>query len=216
MYSRQTKKLTPEQQAYSFINRTFVFKRGKKGGDPVPVVLPVEGKQKVKLVTEKEEEPILFNGPGEDQGEHKAFSNMAEYPIQIESITYPTVEHYFQWQKAHEFDKEMEEKILKTPSAKAVKALGKKVKNFVKELWDDKRDELMARGVKAKFVQHPELQKRLMETADKKIGFANARDTYWSIGTSVDTEKSKTPSKWKGQNKLGKILMMLREEFKGS
>ena len=216
LYSRQTKKLTPEQQAYSFINRTFVFKRGKKGGDPVPVVLPVEGKQKVKLVTEKEEEPILFNGPGEDQGEHKAFSNMAEYPIQIESITYPTVEHYFQWQKAHEFDKEMEEKILKTPSAKAVKALGKKVKNFVKELWDDKRDELMARGVKAKFVQHPELQKRLMETADKKIGFANARDTYWSIGTSVDTEKSKTPSKWKGQNKLGKILMMLREEFKGS
>ena len=70
------------------------------------------------------------------------------------------------------------------------------------------------RGVKAKFVQHPELQKQLLETGERQIGEADARDSFWSIGTSENTEKSADPSKWKGQNRLGKILMALRDEFK--
>jgi predicted NAD-dependent protein-ADP-ribosyltransferase YbiA (DUF1768 family) len=52
-----------------------------------------------------------------------------------------------------------------------------------------------------------------METGDKLIGEANARDSYWGIGTSIESDKSKVPSKWRGQNKLGKILMNLRSEF---
>jgi ribA/ribD-fused uncharacterized protein len=71
----------------------------------------------------------------------------------------------------------------------------------------------MMRGVKAKFVQHPELQKQLQETGKREIGFADARNSFWGIGTSENTEKSADPSKWKGQNRLGKILMALREEF---
>jgi len=42
------------------------------------------------------------------------------------------------------------------------------------------------------------------------LGYANARDKYWSIGTSEDTDKAKKPEKWPGQNKLGKLLMELR------
>jgi len=103
---------------------------------------------------------------------------------------------------------------MKTPSAKAVKALGKKVRNFIKELWDSKRIEIMARGIRAKFVQHPELQKQLIDTGTKQIGEADARDSFWGIGTSSSTELSKDPLKWKGQNQLGKILMSLRNEFK--
>ena len=103
---------------------------------------------------------------------------------------------------------------METPSAKAVKALGKKVKNFIKEKWAIDRIDIMKRGVRAKFVQHPELQKQLLETDKKQIGDADARDLFWGIGTSESTEKSKFPEKWKGQNQLGKILMSLREEFK--
>lgn len=72
----------------------------------------------------------------------------------------------------------------------------------------------MAKGVRAKFVQHPELRTQLLGTDDKIIGFADARDVYWGIGTSMTTEKVKFPSKWRGQNKLGKLLMSLRDEFK--
>ena len=159
----------------------------------------------------------MFSQPGEDKGEFRTFSNQAEYPIQINDVRYPTVEHYFQAMKAKEFgDDEIYQKILKTPSGKAVKALGKKVKNFIKESWDDKRLEIMMRGVKAKFVQHPELQKQLLGTGDKKIGEADARNSFWGIGTSESTEKSKDPEKWKGQNRLGKIMMALRDEFNPS
>ena len=81
-------------------------------------------------------------------------------------------------------------------------------------VWDAKRDEVMRTGVRAKFVQHPELRKQLLETGDRMIGEADARDLYWGIGTSVTSEKSKHPEKWRGQNKMGKLLMELRDEFK--
>jgi ribA/ribD-fused uncharacterized protein len=182
----------------------------------VPVPVPVIEKKTRKLKKGGAiEGPVLFNQPGEDKGDYRTFSNQAEFPIQISDVRYPTVEHYYQAMKAKEFsDEECLKKILDTPSAKAVKALGKKVINFQKEVWDAKRSEIMMRGVKAKFVQHPELQKQLMETGDRQIGEADARNSFWGIGTSENTEKSADPSKWKGQNKLGKILMALRDEFK--
>jgi len=221
LYTRQQKVLTPEQQTFSFLNRTFIFKRGTKVEEVKEEVVeekPAEVKKLRKLkksaeLTE-EEKPVLFSGAGEDKGKYKIFSNEAEYPIQVNDVRYPTVEHYYQSQKAREFgDTEIEEKIMKTPSGKAIKALGNKIKNFVKEVWDDKCEEIMMRGVRAKFVQHPELQKELIETGKKQIGLADARDSFWGIGTSENTDKSMDPSKWKGQNKLGKILMALRDDF---
>lgn len=225
LYTRQNDfTLTPEQQTYSFLNRTFIFVRGEKPkapepepNDEAPAPVPEKKTRKLKkgLAETKGEKPVLFSQPGEDKGEFRTFSNQAEYPIQISDVRYPTVEHYFQAQKAKEFgDDEIYKKMLDTPSGKAVKALGKKVKNFQKEVWDAKRLEIMMHGVKAKFVQHPELQKQLLETGDKQIGEADARDSFWGIGTSENTDKSVDPTKWKGQNRLGKILMALRDEFK--
>jgi ribA/ribD-fused uncharacterized protein len=216
--------LTQEQQSYSFLHRTFIFERepepepeSKKEFIPNDDAIPkLEEKPKRKLKKKGgSTEVILFHAAGEDKGTYRTFSNMAEYPIQIEDRTYPTVEHYFQAMKAKTFNhKEMFEKIMETPSAKAVKALGKKVKNFIKEKWDHERLDIMRIGVRAKFVQHPELQKQLIETGTKEIGDADARDLYWGIGTSENTDKSLHPEKWKGQNQLGKLLMGLREEFK--
>lgn len=221
--------LNIQQQEFSFLNRTFVFEKKakekekepepeekeEKEQDEKPVTTEEPKKRKLKKVIDEKDLPILFHGAGEDKGPYKFLDNQAEYPIQVESKKYPTVEHYFQSMKASEFgDKEILEKIERAPSGKAVKALGKLVKNFIKEQWDSKRIEIMARGVRAKFVQHPELQKQLLETGEKQIGEADARNTFWGIGTSAATELSKDPSKWKGQNQLGKLLMNLRSEFK--
>jgi ribA/ribD-fused uncharacterized protein len=222
--------LNVQQQEFSFLNRTFIFEKKakepekepetKETKEPEPEKKETEEpkkKRKLKKIVDEKDMPVLFHGSGEDKGPYKYLDNQAEYPIQIESKQYPTVEHYFQSMKASEFgDQEILDKIAKTPSGKAVKALGKKVKNFIKEQWDARRIEIMARGVRAKFVQHPELQKQLLETGDKQIGEADARDSFWGIGTSEATELSKDPSKWKGQNQLGKLLMNLRSEFSSS
>jgi ribA/ribD-fused uncharacterized protein len=220
IYASGKESLPPHLQTFSFLNRTFVFKRGNKKEEVIEKVeaeVPEVKEKKVRKLKKggSTEIPVLFHAAGEDKGEFRNFSNMADYPVQINDVKYPSVEHYFQVQKAKEFgDKEMEQKMMETPSTKAIKALGKKVKNFQKEIWDAKKQEIMMRGVRAKFVQHPELQKQLLETGDREIGDADARDAFWGIGTSENTEKSKDASKWKGQNKLGKILMALRDDFK--
>jgi len=161
------------------------------------------------------EKPVLFFGADEGKGEWRVLSNMYEAPFQVDSITFPTVEHYFQWAKAKKFgDGFIADKILKTPSPKAVKAFGKKVKDFVKEDWDKVKDGIMRTGLKAKFMQHPDLRTKLIETGVKPIGEASARDKYWAIGTSADTSKASDPTKWPGKNVLGKMLSDLRKELK--
>ena len=57
------------------------------------------------------------------------------------------------------------------------------------------------------------MRKQLQETGERMIGEADARNTYWGIGTSQTSDKSKHPDKWRGQNKIGKIMMDLRKEF---
>lgn len=226
LYASQTNiTLTQEQQEFSFLNRAFVFKRNSSRHEPQPKVpeeLPEEPSEQkdekpsksIKLKKIDEPLPVLFHGADESKGEYRNFSNMSEHRIEIDSITYPSVEHYFQAMKAKEFkDDDMYEKIIKAKTAKAVKALGKKVKGFEKEIWDSKKDEIMFRGIKSKFVQHPELRKQLEETGSRVIGEADARNTYWGIGTSMASEKSKHPSKWRGQNRIGKMLMELRTHF---
>lgn len=235
VYSQQVAvTLNQQQQTFSFLNRTFVFKR-MKGEAKAEAKAEIEEKEEEKKeeetdkkvevtdkskrrklkILEPEPEPILFHGADESKGPHRNLSNMSAHPIEIEGVKYPTVEHYFQAMKAKEFDdQEVYDKILKAKTPKAAKALGKKVKKFVKEVWDAKKDLIMETGVRAKFVQHPELRKELMATEDKLIGEADPRNTYWGIGTSMDLDKAKSPSKWRGQNKLGKMLMTLRSDFK--
>ena len=171
--------------------------------------------RKLRKKKDEEPEPILFSSSEEAANEYRDFSNASPHAVTVDGTQYPTVEHYYQAMKATEFgDADMLKKIIKTKTAKAVKSAGKKVQNFNQEVWDAKKQEFMRIGVRAKFVQHPAIQTKLLETGDKLIGFADARDTFWAIGTSMSTEKAKMPSKWRGENRLGKLLMNLRDEFR--
>jgi ribA/ribD-fused uncharacterized protein len=253
IYAGQTRiTLTPEQQTFSFLNRTFVFKRsstrkdkeddseGKQSKSDSPIENVTEASTSIEEKAETESDdrkldseptkpvkrklrkstedtgppPVLFHGADESKGEYRSFSNMSEHRIEVGGTQFPTVEHYFQAMKAKEFkDDEIYEKIIKAKTSKAAKALGKKVKGFVKDIWDSKKDDIMRTGIRTKFIQHPALRKQLQETGERMIGEADARNTYWGIGTSQTSEKSKHPDKWRGQNKIGKILMDLRKEF---
>jgi ribA/ribD-fused uncharacterized protein len=226
LYSNQTGiTLTTEQQTFSFLNRTFVFKRSTKKKEE-PKVEVEEPKEEEKLVTAEEPKkrklkkvedgppPVLFHGADESKGEFRNFSNLSLHKITIDGKDYPSVEHYYQAKKAEKFDESEVEKIMKAKTTKAVKAIGKKIKNFNQEEWDKIKYGIMQEGIKAKFVQHPELRKQLQETGDRKIGYADARNVFWGIGSSEGIEKSKHPEKWRGKNMIGHILMELREEFK--
>ena len=201
-----------------------VEKEAEKPEEVQEVVVPEVKEEKVEKAVRKRklkkvepEDVVLFGVADATGGEFREFSNMSEHSVEIDGVKYGSVEQYFQAMKATEFkDDETLKKILKTKTAKAVKALGNKVKDFNEDTWKVRRDDVMKKAVRAKFVQHPELRKKLMDTGEKTIGFADARDNYWSIGTSMGLEKAKLPGKWKGENHLGKIMMELRKEFHNS
>jgi ribA/ribD-fused uncharacterized protein len=242
-YASQTEYvLTGDIQAFSFLHRGFVFKRVEvvkpKEEEPkqeveVPMAPPEEEEPKPAVEEEKpkkkrvlkakvpkeetkpEDEPVFFFMGNPALNDNKMFSNMHEAPIQVDGITFHTVEHYFQWSKAKMFgDTEIQTKILNTASPKSAKAYGKKVKNFDAEAWNEKRDSVMRTAVKAKLMQHPDILKKLRETGTRPIAEADPRGKYWGIGTSAETSKAKDVSRWPGQNKMGKILMELRDELK--
>jgi len=170
---------------------------------------------KARVAAEPGPEPVFFFSGNPALTEFKEFSNMHEAKIQVDGVTFPTVEHYFQWSKAKMFgDAEIQTNILKTASPKSVKSYGKKVKGFDEEAWSAKKDEVMRTAVKAKLMQHPDILKKLRDTGDRPIAEADPRGKYWGIGTSADTSKAKDVARWPGQNKMGKILMELRTELK--
>jgi ribA/ribD-fused uncharacterized protein len=244
-YAAQTQTvLTGDLQEFSFLHRSFVFKRVAAPAKPeeeqeveVPVAevpkeepkpaeeepKPVEeGKPKKRVLkakvpkeVEPGQEPVFFFSGNPALNEYKEFSNMYEAPFQIEGQTFPTVEHYFQWSKARLFgDAVAQGKILKTSSPKSVKSIGKKVVGFKEEEWAETKDRVMAAALKAKFMQHPELLKKLRDTGTRRIAEADPRSKYWGIGTSADTSKAKDPERWPGKNKLGHLLEVLRTELR--
>jgi ribA/ribD-fused uncharacterized protein len=225
--------LTQEQQVFSFLNRTFIFRKMKPSErepeeEPEPEqeeelktqdgkivaeepFTEVVSKKSKKLKKEAEPMPVLFSTGDETGGQYSSFSNSSNHAVDIDGVRYPTLTHFLVAMKAREVkNDEMYTKIMGTATPKAVKALEKKIA-ISEEAWDAKKDEIMTKAVRAKFTQYPELRSKLLETGDRPIGNADARETYWGIGTSMDTDKARVPSKWRGQNKLGNILMDLRK-----
>ena len=172
---------------------------------------------KVKEPKEPLPEPVFFFEGNPSLSEHREFSSGFEAPMQIDGVTFPTVEHYMQWSKAKLFgDAESQSKIMKTKSTKSVRTYGDKVKEFNEERWAEVQDNLMKIALKSKFSQHPALREKLLATGDRPIAEANPRDKYWGIGTSSTTSKASDPSKWPGKNRLGTLLQELRNELKNA
>ena len=232
LYYQQTDvRLQANQRDFSFLHRSFVFRRAEGVVVDIPEVpkeeVPAEKeeekkeaevpvvKRKKKLAPPSDEPPpVLFSVADESKGPSRVFSPEYIIPTLVDGVTYPTTEHYLMVQKARMFaDEKAVQKVMKAKSAKSAK--GVSIEGAKEEEWDTKKDDAMRVILRAKFTQHPELRKQLLETGKSVLGYANARDKYWSIGTSEDTDKAKNPKKWPGKNMVGVLLMELRETLRG-
>lgn len=143
-------------------------------------------------------EKIRFYSVNDHYGE---FSNFALFPIKLKGKIWKTTEHYFQAQK---FDnKAHQEQIRKASTPMKAAQLGRSRKVSILKNWDNRKDNVMYEALKAKFTQHSELKKLLLETEEKILIEHTENDNYWGDGGDG-----------KGKNKLGKLLMRLREELK--
>ncbi len=239
--------LDQSEQDFSFLYRTFAFKRVGKAktdeeiaedakhpdeevdGEGEEETEPKEEEEKKEVEAPKKAEPVRRKKITKEplvalpdilyffskEPENKELSNFYETNFKIDGVEYKSAEHAFEAIKAKTFgDDESFAKILKAKSAQSAKSFGNKVKDFKEETWNEKQDEVMKSVVRAKFTQNLELRKKLLDTEDKLLANADSRDKYWGIGTSANTSIAKDPKKWKGENKLGKMLEELRTQMK--
>ena len=140
---------------------------------------------------------IEFYSTGDEYGE---FSNFAAFPFTLDGERWPTSEHYFQARKFR--DEARGEEIRKTASAMVAARMGRSRSAKLREDWEFVKDDIMRKVVRAKFMQHEEIRKNLLETGDALLVEHTAKDSYWADGGDGH-----------GRNMLGQILMEIRDEI---
>jgi ribA/ribD-fused uncharacterized protein len=149
-------------------------------------------------VKKMEDKEIRFwmKGPEEFQ----FLSNFYPSPFSKDFIRWETVEHYFQ---AHKCLKEEDfNKVWRAKYANDAKRLGHSVE--VKSNWNDIKDQIMWDAIRLKFKHNEDLREMLLATDGYElVHYAPWGDDYWGVDKDG-----------KGQNKQGKILMIVRKELK--
>jgi len=132
----------------------------------------------------------------------------------VEEITYFTAEHYMMAEKSKLFDDiNIYNQILETRKQGKIKELGRQIKNFNQDIWDEYKYQIVVKGNFLKFSQNEKLKTFLIDTNSKILVEASPLDVIWGIGLSVDDEKVRNPHLWECSNLLGFALMEVRDKF---
>ena len=133
--------------------------------------------------------------------EYRGFSNFAPSQMVIKGKVYRTVEHYFQAMKFPN-DPGWAEAIRVAPFPARAKALGAQKDHSPRDDWTRVKEQVMLEGLRAKFQQNPGLLQQLKDTGTRPLIEAGP-DAYWGEGRLKN-----------GKNRLGKLLMQVREEMR--
>ena len=126
-------------------------------------------------------------------------SNFYHSPVKYRNLIYLNAEAAFQAQK-ESCEKDKEQYTRMNPAQ--AKLVGRNCN--LREDWEEIKEQIMYEIVKAKFTQNPNLARLLLDTGNAYLEEGNWwHDTTWGVCNAV------------GENKLGKILMRVREELDG-
>lgn len=161
----------------------------------------------------KEEEPEIRDGYVLFWGSWP--SNWWYSPFAIDRVGYNCVEQYMMAEKARLFgDEETRAKILAARWPRTQKDLGREVRGYDDKKWSAARYKVVLKGTIEKYKQNPKLLHLLLDTGSAKFVECSPEDDLWGIGLSQDSPHATTPSKWQGQNLLGKALTSARATLK--
>jgi N-glycosidase YbiA len=141
---------------------------------------------------------IYFYGLGDDYFE---LSNFYPRPVTIQNFVWPSTEHFYQAQKfIHVLDQEI---IRRASSPAEAFYLGRNLAGSRISHWHAIKVLVMRQAIQEKFRQHADLKAILLGTGSAFIKEKSAVDSYWGIGVDGN-----------GQNRLGKLLMEVRESLR--
>lgn len=128
---------------------------------------------------------------------YAGFSNFAMREIVIDGQSWPTTEHFYHSEKTLNPDEKESIREASTPGK--AKRLGRKVE--LRPDWEEVKDGVMLRALRAKFDQHPDLATMLLGTGICKLIEDSPYDPYWG---------GRLPG---SKNRLGELLMRVRDEL---
>ena len=121
-------------------------------------------------------------------------------------------EQYMMYHKAKLFgDEDAMDKIMSTQDPKIQKGIGRKVKNFDADKWNEVCRTIVYRGNLFKFTQNRKLLVFLMEHKDEYFVEASPYDKIWGIGLGEEDPDALDKSKWLGTNWLGVAINQVRD-----
>jgi ribA/ribD-fused uncharacterized protein len=139
------------------------------------------------------------------------YSQWYPSPIVIDDVEYNCAEQYMMAQKALTFnDTESWVEIMKAWHPSQQKAIGRKVKGFNVDEWNNVCKDIVYKANMAKFTQHETLKEGLLATGDSELVEASPTDVVWGIGLAENNPDINDRSKWRGTNWLGEVIMKVR------
>lgn len=157
---------------------------------------------------------IVFKTPDGDWGE---FSNQYQAPFTYMGIRFESVEQFLYYMRAvFGRSKATAEKILECggDSAALVKT-SKKQRLLENNSWEEVRQQIMRLGMRQKFLQNPELRKKLLSTGFRLLVEIPKEGLLDRI-LPPSEEWVRDPSKWKNRNTTGKALMRVRADLRSA
>jgi len=120
-------------------------------------------------------------------------------------------EQFMMYHKAYYFNDETSMfAIMSATDPKNQKAIGRKVKNYNDDAWNEVNVDIVTYGNLLKFQQNPELLQYLYMTKELYLVEASPYDMKWGIGLAADDPRIENESIW-GRNLLGKCIMSARD-----
>ena len=130
--------------------------------------------------------------------------------LTIEGRNWPSVEHYYQFQKATAMGKhEVAASILAEDDLMEAMYLEGAV-NTENSDWKNKAEMVMQTALEVKFAIPP--MKLALQKSEKTIGEAT-RHELWGIGLTIGNKYAFQPKNWTGKNLLGKLLMEIKRKL---
>ena len=138
---------------------------------------------------------IFFYSRDKDYG---WLSNFARFPQVVDGIVYSTNEHFYQSRKAKDYSVCMW--IASAPNPFLAMKIGRSLRPYEMVDWtEEKRVEVMLKGLRAKFFGRKDTRELLLATGSAILHENSPTDMFWGV---------------KGKDMLGKLLMQVRDELK--
>lgn len=141
----------------------------------------------------------------ETKGPYGYLSNFSRHPFEANGNVWKTSEHYFQAYKFTPMGQALTPwsiEIRDSNTPKEAAKMGRDRTHRILDNWDQIKEDVMRRALRAKFDAHEDIRNNLIKTYPCVLVENTERDAYWADGGDG-----------KGLNRLGVLLMELRDHY---